>query len=254
MVPGINLPGFFLPIMLEGIDSTSEEAGRRARQGAPEGTLVWAQEQSAGRGRRGRVWLSPAGNLYCSLVVRPTCPAAEAVQLGFVAGLALAEAAEAVLPEGRTVSCKWPNDVLVGDRKMAGVLLDASSSGNGRCEWVVIGMGINVRWHPNLAEAQFPATSLASEGGGDLDPSRFLEVLAPRFHDRLVRWREQGFAAVRQDWLRRAFRLHQVINVLLHDRLLSGTFTDMDTCGAMMLSCADGVHVVTAGDVVSVRS
>ena len=254
MLPGITLPDFFLPIMLEGVDSTSEEAGRRVRQGAPEGTLVWAQEQSAGRGRRGRVWLSPPGNLYCSLVVRPTCPASKAVQLGFVAGLALAEAAEAVLPEARTVACKWPNDVLVGGRKVAGVLLDASSAESGRCEWVVIGMGINVRWHPGPEEAQFPATSFAAEGAADFDPARFLGVLGPLLCDGLVRWREQGFAPVCHGWLRRAFGLHQVINVRLHDKLLSGTFTGLEAGGAMNLTCADGLHVVTAGDVVSVRA
>lgn len=254
MLPRINLPDFFFPIMLEGVDSTSEEAGRRAREGAPEGTLVWAEEQSAGRGRRGRVWISPVGNLYCSLVVRPTCPAAEAVQLGFVAGLALAEAAEAVLPEARAVTCKWPNDVLVGGRKVAGVLLDASFGGDGRCEWVVIGMGINVRWHPGMAEAQFPATSLAAEGAADLDPPRLLETLAPLVRDGLGRWREQGFAAVRQEWHQRAFGLHQVMNVRLHDRVLSGTFAGLDAAGAMILTSADGPHVVTAGDVVSVRA
>lgn len=250
----IDLPDFFLPVRLDCVDSTSEEAGRRARQGARQGTLVWALEQSAGRGRRGRVWLSPIGNLYCSLVLRPTCPVADVAQLGFVAGLALAEAAEAVLPEGRTVSCKWPNDILVGGRKVAGILLDASSIGSECCEWVVIGMGINVRWHPRPDEAQFPATALAAEGAVDLQPARFLEVLAAFLLDELVRWREQGFAAVRSNWLRRAFGLHQVVNVRLHDRLLHGTFTGLDTCGAMILSSADGPHVVTAGDVVSVRA
>src|SRR5512134_2006574 len=99
MRPEVDLPDFFLPIALERVDSTSEEAGRRARQGAPQGTLIWALEQSAGRGRRGRAWLSPPGNLYCSLVLRPTCRTADAAQLGFVAGLALAKATEAMLPK-----------------------------------------------------------------------------------------------------------------------------------------------------------
>jgi BirA family transcriptional regulator, biotin operon repressor / biotin---[acetyl-CoA-carboxylase] ligase len=254
MHPEIDLPDFFLPVMMDRVESTSEEAARLAREGAPQGTLVWALEQSAGRGRRGRVWLSPAGNLYSSLVLRPTCPIADAVQLGFVAGLALAEAAEAVLPKDRTVNCKWPNDVLVSGRKVAGVLLDASSIGDERCEWVVIGMGINVKWHPRPDEAQFPATSLAAEGAVDLHPARFLEVLAAVLLGELVRWREQGFAPVRSDWLRRAFGLHQVLNVRLHDRLLHGTFAGVDACGAMILSSAEGPHVVTAGDVVSVRA
>jgi BirA family biotin operon repressor/biotin-[acetyl-CoA-carboxylase] ligase len=262
MHPEVDLPDFFLPIALERVGSTSEEAGRRARQGAPQGTLVWALEQSAGRGRRGRAWLSPPGNLYCSLVLRPTCSVADAAQLGFVAGLALAKATEAMLPKAteavvtkdRTVSCKWPNDVLVGGRKIAGVLLDASSSGDERCEWVVVGMGINVKWHPRPDEAQFPTTALSAEGAVDLQPARFLEVLAAALLGELVRWREQGFAPVRADWLRRAFGLHQVLNVRLQDRLLQGTFTGLDACGAMILSSADGPHVITAGDVVSVRA
>jgi BirA family biotin operon repressor/biotin-[acetyl-CoA-carboxylase] ligase len=186
-------------------------------------------------------------------VLRPTCPIADAAQLGFVAGLALAKAAEAVLPKDRTVSCKWPNDVLVGGRKIAGVLLEASSSGGECCEWVILGMGINVKWHPRPDEAQFPATALCAEGAVDLQPARFLEVLAAALLGELVRWREQGFAPVRSDWLRRAFGLHQVLNVRLQDRLLHGTFTGVDACGAMILSSADGPHVVTAGDVVSVR-
>ncbi len=253
MDAGINLPGVFLPILLDGIDSTSAEAGRRAREGAPEGTLIWAAEQSAGRGRRGRTWLSPPGNLYCSLVVRPDCPAAEAVQLGFVAGLAVAEAAETLLPDKRIVTCKWPNDVLVEGRKVAGILLDASSAGSGRCEWVVIGMGINVRWYPGPSEAEFPATSLVAEGAAGISPARLLEVLAPRLDDGLRRWQEQGFALVRQRWLGRAYGLHQDIRVRLHDRVLSGTFAGLDSCGAMIVACADGTHVVTAGDVISVR-
>jgi BirA family biotin operon repressor/biotin-[acetyl-CoA-carboxylase] ligase len=254
MHPEIDLPDFFLPVILDRVDSSNEEAGRRARQDAPQGTLIWALEQSAGRGRRGRVWLSPVGNLYCSLVLRPICRVADAAQLGFVAGLALAEAAEAVLPKDRTVSCKWPNDVLVGGRKVAGILLDASSIGGERCEWVVVGMGINVKWHPRPDEAQFPATALAAEGAVDLQPARFLEVLATVLLRELVRWREQGFAPVRSHWLRRAFGLHQVLTIRLHDRLLRGTFAGLDTCGAMIVSSADGPHVVTAGDVVSVRA
>lgn len=254
MAAGANLPDFFLPILLDGVDSTSAEAARRAREGAPEGTLVWAEAQSAGRGRRGRVWLSPPGNLYCSLVVRAACPAAQAVQLGFIAGLAVAKAAEASLPPERRVCCKWPNDVLVGGRKVAGVLLDASSAADGRCEWVVIGMGINVRWHPGPDEADFPASSLAAEGADRSEPARFLELLAPHLHDGLERWRGQGFAAVREEWLRRAFGLHQEMTVRLHDRVLSGTFAGLDEFGAMVLTCADGTHVVTAGDVLSARA
>lgn len=250
----IDLPDFFLPVKLDRVASTNAEAVRLADEGAPEGTLVWAEEQTAGRGRRGRPWLSPAGNLYCSLVLRPTCAAGDASQLGFVAGVALARAAEEVLPKNRAVTCKWPNDVLVDARKVAGVLLDGSIAGHGGCDWVVIGMGVNVCWHPDLAETLFPATSLAADGAENADPARFLEILAPILLDGLRQWRELGFAPVRSQWLPRAFGLHQVMNVRLHDKLLNGTFADLDAQGAMLLVCADGAHAVMAGDVVSVRA
>ena len=122
-----SLPSPYQLITFETIDSTNEEAKRLAGSDAPEGTVVWAREQSAGRGRRGRAWVSGHGNLYCSILLRPDCHAFKAMQLSFVAALAMADAVASVLPKGAFVNCKWPNDVLVEGRKISGILLESQN-------------------------------------------------------------------------------------------------------------------------------
>ena len=112
-------PGYRL-LRYDSIGSTNDEAKRLARDGAAEGTLVWALEQTAGRGRRGRAWSSPRGNLYLSLILRPDCPVGSAAQLGFVAALAVGDALRAILPRVERLAYKWPNDVLIDGRKIAG--------------------------------------------------------------------------------------------------------------------------------------
>ena len=127
------------------------------------GTLVWAQRQEAGKGRRGRQWVSPEGNVYASLILRPECATATAAQLSFVAAGALADALQPLLPEA-VCCCKWPNDVLIDDRKVAGILLELETDGQGGWSGWFLGIGINVQHFP--PDTQFPATSLRNEGGG----------------------------------------------------------------------------------------
>jgi BirA family biotin operon repressor/biotin-[acetyl-CoA-carboxylase] ligase len=240
------LSSFFTLVALDQIDSTNEEAHRRARSGAPEGTLVWAREQTGGRGRRGRVWSSPPGNLYVSLLLRPAVPPAEAVQLGFVAAVAIAETLCACLPAGRQVRCKWPNDLLVDGAKVAGILPEAEASGRS-VEALVLGMGINLLSHP--ADTPYPATSL-SAAGGNVTGEALLESLAGRLHLWYRRWQEGGFAPIRARWLDFAAGLGQAIEVRLEGATLKGRFAALDASGALDLEFADGGHrLVTAGDV-----
>ena len=121
----------FRVLPFDSLDSTNEEARRQLRAGAPAGTVVWARRQQAGRGRRGRAWVSDEGNLFCSLIVRPDCPPGQAAQVSLVTALAVAEAAEAVLAGAAPVRVKWPNDVLAGGRKLAGILLEADTTAGG---------------------------------------------------------------------------------------------------------------------------
>src|SRR6185437_7137121 len=171
--------------------------------GAGEGTLVLAREQSAGRGRRGRTWISPPGNLYCSLVLRPACAAPAAAQLGFAASLAVAEAVAHFLPSAVSVTCKWPNDVLVAGSKVAGILLQSRAGGSGALDWLVLGIGVNLASHPGGTE--YPATSLAAASAAEVTPKAMLPILAERLLAWYEAWRAPaGFAAVREAWLARA--------------------------------------------------
>ena len=122
------LPAFFRAVALDETGSTNEDAAAAARDGAPEGTLIWARRQTSGRGRRGRMWISPEGNLHISIVLRPNVPPSRAGEIAFVAALAVAEAC-AALARGADVRCKWPNDVLVDGRKAAGLLIESSIAG-----------------------------------------------------------------------------------------------------------------------------
>ena len=156
-----SLPSFYRLVAHERIASTSDEAKRLAAEGAPAGTLVWARVQTAGRGRQGRAWISPAGNFYASLILRPPVSVASAAQLGFVAALAVADACLAFAPEA-ALSLKWPNDVLLSGRKLAGLLLESQSHGDGALDWLVLGIGINLATYP--VEVEYPATALAATG------------------------------------------------------------------------------------------
>jgi BirA family transcriptional regulator, biotin operon repressor / biotin---[acetyl-CoA-carboxylase] ligase len=246
MIDQPALSPFFTLVALDRIDSTNEEALRRARAGAPEGTLVWAREQTGGRGRRGRAWSSPPGNLYVSLLLRPGVPPAEAAQLGFVAAVAIAETLRAALPAERGLSCKWPNDLLVDGAKVAGILPEAEAAGR-NVEALVLGMGINLASHP--ADTPYPATSLQA-AGAHITVEALLDSLAGRLLLWYRRWQEAGFLPIRLRWLDFAAGVGQPIEVRLEGATLHGRFAALDTTGALDLELADGNHrLVTAGDV-----
>jgi BirA family biotin operon repressor/biotin-[acetyl-CoA-carboxylase] ligase len=241
-----QLPAFYDLVVHEQIDSTNEEAKRLAAAGARDGTLVWAGEQLAGRGRRGRGWASPPGNLYASLLLRPTRPPAQACQLSFVAAVALAEAVSSLLPSGAPVTLKWPNDVLIRAAKVSGILLEASAALDRLIDWLVIGVGVNVGSHP--ADTPYPATSLRCEGAPS-STAAVLEAFAERFQAWYETWRGQGFAPVRARWLASARGLGEPIEVRLEREILHGCFRDLDESGALMLDMRDGARRhITTGD------
>lgn len=241
------LPRAFRLVAVDRVASTMDLARGLAEEGAPDGTLVWAQAQTAGRGRRGRAWESPRGNLYCSLLLRPGCRLADASQLSFVAALAIADAVAASLPDGVPVSLKWPNDVLADGAKVSGLLLEAETDGEGGAAWVVLGIGINVAAAP--AGTPYPAACLA-DLGGDAPAGVVLARLADALDRRLARWRAEGFGPVRAEWLERARGVGGPVAVRLPDRTLDGVFRDLDADGALVLSMGDGRTArVGAGDV-----
>ncbi len=228
----------------ERIDSTNDEARRQALLGAPEFTLILAREQSAGRGRRGNFWHSPAGNLHCSLLLRPRGSAADAAQLGFAAALAVAETAEHFLPRGAAIALKWPNDVLLGGKKLAGVLLESRAAGDG-LEFLVIGIGMNLAAYP--PDTPYPATSLAI-WGVEVTPDAALPILAARLLGWYEAWR-QGFALVRAAWLERAAGVGEAIRVRLPGGEIAGRFDGLDAGGRLVLSGPGGRRTIAAGEV-----
>ena len=248
-MPEMALPECSSLVTRNSVGSTNEEIKRLAELGADDGTIVWAQEQTAGRGRRGREWRSPRGNLYCSLLLRPSYSASKAMQLSFVTAAAVTEVVAAMLPAETPVTCKWPNDVLVGGRKVAGILIESSSGRAGDLDWLVIGVGINVASHPPTAEGQYPATSLAAEGARGVGVADLLGRYCRCLQRWMTTWHESGFSAIRHAWLQRAHGLHQPITVRLEQETLEGVFANLDEGGALVLG-QDGVdRLITVGDV-----
>ncbi len=241
-----SLPPFFRLVALDSIDSTNLEAARRARTGAPEGTLVWAREQTSGRGRRGRQWSSPPGNLYLSVLLRPGVRPAEAAGLGFLASIALAEVLRDLLPPERAIRCKWPNDVLVDGAKIAGILLEAEAIGEA-APALVMGIGVNVESHPEgLAYA---VTSLAA-AGGKIEVEGLLECLAARLLHWHALWKQCGFGPIRERWLDFAAGLGEMVELRLEGQVVRGRFAALDPSGALLLELPDGGRrLVTTGDV-----
>jgi BirA family biotin operon repressor/biotin-[acetyl-CoA-carboxylase] ligase len=245
----LKLPSAYRLIAFDSLASSNEEARRLAEEGAEDGTLVWTREQTAGRGRQGRIWQSPPGNLYFSLILRPECPLRRAVQLGFAASLAMADAIGAVAPPLVEVTFKWPNDLLANGRKAAGLLMEGKGGAEGELDWLIIGMGVNVKSFPK--DTEFPATSLSFEGCGPQVTDRaLLEAFARHFLAWVNRWLEDGFEPLRKAWLRHAEGIGQEIRVRLPGETLSGIFEDLDAEGHLMLRLAEGgARRVSVGDV-----
>ncbi len=231
----------------EVIDSTNEEARRMALSGVKGPVWITADRQSAGRGRRGRVWESPTGNLAATLLLRPEKSPGEAAQLSFVAALAASDMVQSFAHSAR-VAVKWPNDVLADGRKIAGILLESASGGSGRLEGLAVGVGVNLAHHPEGTE--FPATSLAALGESTpptRDALAYLACAWARWYDI---WNARGFGDIRDAWLARAAQIGGRIRARLQNEETSGVFEGIDETGALILREAqDRTRIIAAGEV-----
>lgn len=245
--------------------STNAEALAAARSGDPGRCWFVTAEQTAGRGRRGRAWATPVGNLAASLlVVVPNNPAIAAT-LGFAAGLALDEALRTVAPDlvlhigldgveghgeaGRRdrLRLKWPNDVLLDGGKLAGILLEAEPLADGRLA-VVIGIGVNVVAAPE--GLPYPATSLAALGVG-IDAPHLFRALSDSWASVARVWDDgQGFKAIRRLWLDRAAGLGEAVVVRVGEQRFSGVFETIDEEGRLVMRSPEGlIRTIAAGEV-----
>lgn len=232
------------------VDSTNRLARDLAIAGAAEGTIVVAETQTAGRGRMGRSWFSPAGEgIYLSLVLRPRFQPSEAPKTTLLAGVALAEALIPVVPA--PVRIKWPNDVLAGGKKVAGILVEAAVEIDA-IDYLIIGVGINVNTPPRRfpAELRDRATSLAAEAGRPVARVEILADFLGRFERHYDRVGREGFGPVIRRWRELSDMAGRRVRVRSFDRRLEGIISGIDDDGVLLLTGADGtVERVIAGDV-----
>jgi len=234
--------------VLDEVDSTSSEARRRIGQGD---AWIMAHQQTAARGRRGRVWHAPAGNFMASLLMRLDVPAQQAAQRSFVAALALYDALVALTAQPDVFSLKWPNDVLARGQKLAGILLETSGNG-ARVEHLIIGFGVNLAHAPTADDVEPGAVlpiSLRQATGVDVAPVDFLNQLAASYQNREQQLVQNGFASIRADWLAQAANLGASITARMGDRDVKGVFETLDSDGSLLLRNAAGTQTIAAADI-----
>lgn len=232
---------------LETVGSTNTEAMSRAKGGASGPLWVVAGEQVAGRGRLGRQWASPPGNLYASLLLTDPCESHRAPELGFVAGVALAEAARKALGDVAGLGLKWPNDLMCAGAKLSGMLLEATRLPSGVFA-AVIGIGVNCRSHPE--HLAYATTDLEAIRPGAGDPAALFAALSDAMAGALELWaRGHNFGAVREKWLQNCLGRGGPIRVALGERVVEGVFDAIDPHGRLVVLTAQGPVSIDAGDV-----
>jgi BirA family biotin operon repressor/biotin-[acetyl-CoA-carboxylase] ligase len=232
-------------VALGDVGSTNDEALAMAARGEALPVWVTARRQLAGRGRQGAPWISEAGNLYASLLLARTFGLPEAAQLPLVTALALHDALVAILSDGAGLGIKWPNDLLLNRRKIAGILAESKILADGR-PVIVIGCGVNCAHHPQ--GTRLPATSLLAEGGS-VAPDELFAAFSSAMANRLAVWDSGvGFGEIRAAWLDRAIGLGEAIHVRLPQTTIEGIFAGLDPAGQLILRDATGERMISAGE------
>jgi BirA family biotin operon repressor/biotin-[acetyl-CoA-carboxylase] ligase len=250
--PSTESAGYRL-LSLEATESTNDDVLRAARAGDPGQLWITAAEQRAGRGRHGRQWASPPGNLYASLLLIDPCDVAVAPQLGFIAGLALHEAVEAAAgARYPQLALKWPNDLLLGGAKVSGLLLEGHRLQANGALAIVIGFGVNVAHAPT--NTPYPAATLQGVRSG-LEREQVFQALSGAFASTFSAWgaslrrkASDPFEPVRKLWLERAAGIGQEVTVRLPSGEKRGVFSGLDRYGRLQLKTSAGEELIDAGD------
>lgn len=233
-------------VVLDEVDSTNAEAARRAETGW-DGWIL-ARRQTRGRGRAGKPWSDPKGNFAATRLSYPREAPEAVAQRSFVAALALAQALEEAGAEAGQIALKWPNDVLLGGGKVAGILLESAGQA-GKVQWLAMGVGVNLVSAPRVDGAAFAPVSVREVTGREVAPEAFLDLLDPAFAQWLQRLREGGFAPIREAWLARAARLGERIVAVTPKESIEGCFETIDSHGNLVLSTETGDRTIPAADV-----
>lgn len=237
-------------LILDSVDSTNAEARRRAKAGETGPLWIVGRTQTAGRGRRGREWVSERGNLFATLLTATRKAPAEAAQVTFVAALAVAEVLDIFAPSP-LVTIKWPNDVMIDGEKASGILVESGAGGTGGL-WLAVGIGVNLQHAPGATER--PASALGGHLRGDVAAAPSVEtaaeVLAEAFETWRDRWETLGFAPVLDAWRARCQGLDGPCVARLGHETIEGRAEGVEDDGALRLRLADGsLRLISAGDV-----
>lgn len=238
------LPTAYEPVHLESADDARGEAARRARDGAPEGTLVWVDAPTRPRARLDHDWLAPpAGGLYAALVLRPGLPAATCAELAVAVILALGRAVADVVEPVTQLHYRWPNDLLLNNGKAAGVWLEGAGD-PGALDWLVLGWAVNTADAP--PDLGFAAAGVAPEGRVEApDRAALLQAIARHLLAWIERWDEDGFAPLLASWRGRLL-LDEAIRLRLADgTVVEGTAEAVDEAGTLAVQTADGTRRVS---------
>jgi BirA family biotin operon repressor/biotin-[acetyl-CoA-carboxylase] ligase len=233
-------------LVFEEIDSTNNEAKRLIQSGALDRLVIWSKQQSYGRGRYGRSWNSQEGNLYMSILLPIQCSLAKAAQLSFVMGLCVHDVINDLAKKNKIkldINLKWPNDVLIQGSKIAGILLESLPEEDSG--WIVLGLGVNVEHTPDVENA----TSL-KELGIKSNVGHLLGMVMNKFDYYHNMWSLYGFSKIRQLWLKKAYKIGEVVTITDIKNRISGVFETIDKDGAMKIKIASGEkYTMSTGEI-----
>ena len=229
----------------EKVTSTQDIIREMARQGKPEGTVVHALQQSAGRGRHGRNWVSEKGNFYISLLLKPAGEARHVGQMGLMTGVAVAETVRKYLRAPEAVSLKWPNDVLIDGEKCAGILVETELTPKNSLSWVGIGVGVNITSAPRGLGVAIEDFEI-KQFGIPMFRTSFLTALDKYY----MLWQQDGFEPIRQAWLQYAHPKGTRVRVRVAEEIIEGTFQGIDENGNLLMTDHNlEARRITAGEV-----
>jgi BirA family biotin operon repressor/biotin-[acetyl-CoA-carboxylase] ligase len=240
-----NLIDSYHLLAFNSLDSTNEEAKRLAKGGGCHGAVIWAKKQTEGKGRMGRNWISSEGNLFVSLLLQPEKTVKEFSQLSFIAAVAAIEAIKPLLSPEHKIQCKWPNDIILDDKKTGGILLE-SFQVNGE-SWIVVGLGVNIESCPPRTE--FPSTCLKDAGVELVSAKIVLSRFIHHFIEAYNQWNVKGFLPVRKAWMENAWGIGRNVVARWPDGEAEGIAEGIDRDGSFILSLDGERQYIQAADI-----
>jgi BirA family transcriptional regulator, biotin operon repressor / biotin---[acetyl-CoA-carboxylase] ligase len=236
-------------LIFDHIDSTNLEAHRLLKHGINKNLVILAGSQKEGRGRYGRYWHSPKGNLYLSLLLKHNTAISSLSQYTFVASLSMANAIFELLGKDIDLKLKWPNDILLTDKKISGILLESISNIQYNvASWLIIGIGVNLKLCPQ--GLQYSVTSLEAEGYKDIIPELLLDRFMQHFSVNCNLLQKKGFMDLKNRWLKHAWCLGEMFSCCIKGKQISGIFSGVGENGDFLLKSKDGtVNRINSGEV-----